>query len=117
MTDIPRRPRPYIAGTGLAVLLTAWFAVPPGAAAQSPVEVGRAIAKKSCAGCHAIGRTGASPLAGAPPFREFARKWPLESLEEALAEGIVTAHPDMPEFQFGSAEITALIAYLDEIAD
>jgi hypothetical protein len=25
-------------------------------------------------------------------------RYPLEALEEALAEGIVTGHPDMPQF-------------------
>jgi len=117
MSEIPRRPWPHLASTALAGLLLAFAAATTGARAQSPAEIGRALAEKSCAGCHAIGKSDESPLAEAPPFREFARQWPLESLEEALAEGIVTAHPDMPEFQFGSDDVAALIAYLDEIAE
>jgi cytochrome c len=117
MSEFSRRCRPHIGSIGLAVLLAAFSAAGSGAAAQSPAEIGRALAEKSCARCHAIGKTGRSPMREAPPFREFARKWPLDSLEEALAEGIVTAHPDMPEFQFDSEDIAALIAYLDEIGE
>ena len=81
------------------------------------VTRGRAIAERNCGRCHALGRTGPSPLAEAPPFRTFARRWPLESLEEAFAEGIVTGHPDMPEFVFAPDEIGDLIAYLAAIGE
>jgi hypothetical protein len=33
-------------------------------------------------------------------------------LEEALAEGIVTGHPDMPEFMASPDQINAIIAYI-----
>jgi hypothetical protein len=33
-------------------------------------------------------------------------------LEEALAEGITTGHPTMPEFRLDRAQINDLIAYL-----
>ena len=36
-------------------------------------------------------------------------------LEEALAEGLVTGHPDMPEFQFEARDVGAIIAYLNSI--
>ncbi len=73
---------------------------------------GQQIAEKLCARCHAIGKKGESPLKEAPPFRTFAAKWPTESLEEALAEGIVVGHEAMPEFQFQPDEIGAFLAYL-----
>ena len=73
---------------------------------------GRALASKMCARCHAIERQGASPLRNAPPFRTFATKWPLENLEEALAEGIVVGHKDMPEFELTPPQIDDLIAHL-----
>jgi mono/diheme cytochrome c family protein len=41
--------------------------------------------------------------------------YPPESLAEALAEGIVSGHPDMPEFVFKPPEIEAIIAYLDSL--
>ena len=49
-----------------------------------------------CARCHAIDKVSPSPLKVAPPFRTLHTRYPIENLEEALAEGIVTSHPTMP---------------------
>lgn len=84
-------------------------------AAAEDVSAGRAMAQKLCARCHAIGPVGDSPLVDAPPFRTFSSKYPIDSLAEAFAEGIVVGHPDMPEFKFEPDEIDALLAYLDSI--
>ncbi len=73
---------------------------------------GRTFAQANCARCHAIGPVGESPLAIAPPFRTLHQRYPVESLAEALAEGIVTGHPSMPEFRLDAAQINDLIAYL-----
>lgn len=73
---------------------------------------GRAIVEANCAPCHAVGRSGASPHPDAPPFRTLSQRYPIESLAEALAEGISTGHPDMPEFVAAPAEIDAIIAYV-----
>lgn len=73
---------------------------------------GERIAQDRCAACHAVGRTGASPRANAPAFRDLHNRYPVDQLAESLAEGIVTGHPDMPEVSFDQAEVTALIAYL-----
>ena len=70
-----------------------------------------------CAGCHAVGRTGASPHADAPPFRLLGRRYPIEALEEALGEGLVSGHPDMPEFKFSAADVGAVVAYLNAIQE
>lgn len=78
---------------------------------------GKAIAETLCGRCHAVGKSDVSKLPIAPPFRTFAAKWPVESLEEALAEGIITGHPDMPVFQFEPDQIAALIEHLHAIAD
>lgn len=72
--------------------------------------------EERCARCHAVGREGESRLPIAPPLRTLASKYPLEALEESLAEGIVTGHPDMPEFQLAPEQIADLIAWLDEIS-
>ena len=48
----------------------------------------------------------------APPFRVVVTRYPPEDLAEALAEGIVSGHPDMPEFVFQPDEIEAILAYL-----
>lgn len=77
---------------------------------------GRVILAEKCARCHAIGRADASPHKEAPPFRAVARKYPVDQLAEALAEGIVTGHPAMPEFTFTPREIAAILAYLRTLA-
>jgi hypothetical protein len=47
-----------------------------------------------------------------PPFRFISRRYPLSQLQEALAEGTVVGHegPETPHFQFGPAQIDALLA-------
>lgn len=72
---------------------------------------GKALAEAHCARCHAVGPSGDSPHKDAPPFRALVTKWPLQNLEEALAEGIVTGHPDMPAFEMEPPNIDALIEY------
>ncbi|MEZ5851272.1 MAG: cytochrome c [Hyphomicrobiaceae bacterium] len=78
---------------------------------------GKALLTQQCARCHAIEREGASPLAAAPPFRDIHRKYPVEQLAEAFAEGIVTGHPAMPEFIFTPEEIDAILAHLGTLSD
>jgi mono/diheme cytochrome c family protein len=70
------------------------------------------LARTYCAGCHSIGKIGPSPLDIAPPFRVLHKRYPVESLEEGLAEGLVTGHPSMPEFRFAPDQIGDFIAYL-----
>lgn len=76
---------------------------------------GQAILDKNCSRCHAIGKDGASPHEKAPPFREVVTRYAAETLAESLAEGLVSGHPDMPEFVFEPPEIDAIIAYLDSL--
>ncbi len=81
---------------------------------------GHEIARKYCSPCHAIERgQHKSPVADAPPFPTFSSKWPLEDIEEALAEGIMVGHEgvQMPEFQLDPPAIADLIAYLRSIQD
>jgi mono/diheme cytochrome c family protein len=79
------------------------------------ILAGRQFAERNCARCHAVGQTGVSPFDPAPPFRIFARRWPLDSLDESLAEGIVVGHPDMPEFKLTPRQIGNFIGYLETI--
>lgn len=83
--------------------------------ALEAVERGRRLAASACAGCHAIGPVGASTLAAAPPFRVIVRRRPLDQLEAAFAEGLVTSHPAMPTHVFRASEIDDLIAYLETV--
>ncbi|MFX8373894.1 cytochrome c, partial [Acinetobacter baumannii] len=80
----------------------------PAAATAADIAAGRAILEANCARCHAVGLTGESPLAKAPAFRTLKKRYPIESLAEALAEGIVTGHPGMPQFTFSPSEIDAI---------
>lgn len=83
----------------------------------APVDRGKALVEVNCGRCHAVGKAGASPHDKAPPFRDLNRRYPVEQLAEALAEGIVTGHADMPQFVFEPAEVGAIIAYLKAIAE
>ncbi len=76
---------------------------------------GRAILEKNCHRCHAIGMEDSSHHEEAPPFRVVVTRYPPENLAEALAEGIVSGHPDMPEFVFQPDEIEAILAYLGSL--
>ena len=78
---------------------------------------GEALLNKNCASCHAVGRTGASPHPEAPAFRTLGQRYPVDSLEESLAEGIISGHSDMPEFTFAAPDVGAIIAYLESIQE
>jgi cytochrome c len=80
-------------------------------------ERGRALVTEKCASCHAVERRGASPRADAPAFRTIGRRYPVEALEEALGEGILSGHPDMPEFVFNGEDVGAIISYLKAIQE
>ncbi|MFH1343627.1 MAG: cytochrome c [Pseudomonadota bacterium] len=83
------------------------------ALATSPAEQrGKTFALTNCARCHSIDRVTPSPLTIAPPFRTLHKRYPIESLAEALAEGIVTGHPSMPEFQLEPDQINDLLSFL-----
>jgi cytochrome c len=82
---------------------------------EAALKRGEALMARLCANCHAIGRAGASPHAQAPPFRVLGRRYAIESLEEALGEGLVSGHPEMPEFKFSPSDVGAVVAYLKSI--
>ena len=52
----------------------------------------------------------------APPFRTLSQRYPIEMLAEALAEGIMTGHPAMPQFVFEPHDIDALLTYIDGLS-
>jgi len=59
---------------------------------------------------------GATPSAGKAPSRQIVAKGNVENLEEALGEGIVVGHPDVPQFQFSPQSASALVAYLKSLS-
>ena len=88
---------------------------PPAAPANGDPQEGQRLAEIYCARCHAIGAEGESPHPMAPPFRIIGRNYPVNTLEEAFAEGILVGHRDMPEFQLDPAQIDDLVAYLQSV--
>lgn len=77
---------------------------------------GAVLVRQKCAVCHSVERSGDSPLAAAPPFRTMGVLYPVSDLQEAFAEGLVTAHPAMPAFELQPGEIADLIAYLENVS-
>jgi mono/diheme cytochrome c family protein len=96
-----------------AALMLSWAGV---AEAQSPAaQRGQTFVLTNCARCHAVDKVSPSPLSIAPPFRRLHLRYPVEDLAEAFAEGIVTGHPTMPEFQLDPGQIGDLMAYLKSL--
>ena len=84
----------------------------PALAASPADQRGKTYALTNCARCHSIDRVTESPLKIAPPFRTLHKRYPIESLGEALAEGIETGHPTMPAFQLQPDQIHDLLSFL-----
>jgi len=81
--------------------------------AQTPsIQRGLNFVRANCARCHAIDKVSESPLKIAPPFRTLHLRYPVESLQEAFAEGIRTGHDNMPEFRLERDQIGDVIAFL-----
>jgi mono/diheme cytochrome c family protein len=99
-------------GYGFIVVSPICAVLTPAVADQ---EQGRRLALLYCARCHAIDRVSPSPLKIAPPFRTLHERYPVETLQEALAEGIVTGHPTMPEFSFEPDQVNDFILFLKSL--
>src|SRR4051794_38782963 len=76
---------------------------------------GQTFVRANCSKCHAIDKASESPLKIAPPFRDLHLRYPVESLQEALVEGIRTGHPNMPEFRLDAGQASDVIAYLKSL--
>jgi len=94
------------------VSLAALMLVTPALALSPAEQRGKAFTRTNCARCHSIDRVTKSPLAAAPPFRTLHKRYPVETLAEAFAEGIYTGHPDMPAFELDPDQIHDLLSYL-----
>jgi cytochrome c len=99
-----------------ATALCAALAVAAGGCSDTgDADKGKAALTSRCSRCHAIGLEDTSAHPEAPPFRSIVLRYPPENLAESLAEGIVSGHPDMPEFVLAPEEISAVIAYLSSL--
>ena len=99
-------------GRILIPLAFTFVSLTPAMAASPQEQRGKTFALNNCAKCHSIDKVTPSPLKIAPPFRTLHKRYPIETLGEALAEGISTGHPTMPEFRLDPDQIGDLLAYL-----
>lgn len=107
-------------GLALGVVLAVWGlagakAAPPVRGPSEEIDRGRRIVQRDCASCHAVGPTGDSPHPKAPRFRQLHERYDVESLGEALAEGLTVGHGPMPEWTFGPGDTAAIVAYLKSL--
>lgn len=79
------------------------------------VAKGKAIAKKSCAWCHAIGAAGDSPNADAPRFRDIHNRHPILTLRAPISRAIATPHDKMPKLPLSTSQIDRIIAYINSL--
>ncbi len=101
-----------IHGLALLMCLTAVADGRQAVAQPDMAERGRALVSELCSNCHAIETSGASPHAGAPPFRELGEHIELDTFADRLREGLQSTHADMPSFRFSRNDARAVIAYL-----
>lgn len=80
-----------------------------------PRAHGRRILDANCARCHAVGMDDENKHPDALEFRNLAKYYPIDALQEAFAEGIETGHPDMPVFTMTELQIADVIVYLETI--
>jgi mono/diheme cytochrome c family protein len=83
--------------------------------AQTPLQRGEELVRGLCSRCHAIGKTGESPLPAAPRFRSLDDRTDLSKLSRRLREGLLTGHEDMPTFRFDRDDADATVAYIRSI--
>jgi mono/diheme cytochrome c family protein len=97
-----------------ALLLPCLLAMPAGA--EDAQQRGKALLETLCAQCHALGKTGNSPNALAPPFRTFGDdKLYDNDFAQRLQEGLSSIHPAMPTFHFSRDDAQAAVNYLRSI--
>ena len=109
--------KPTVSKTGGCVVLLILLAtLADGTArAQDDVERGRLLVTSLCGECHAVGKTGASPRAGAPTLRSIDERADLDELGVRLRAGLQSTHADMPSFRFSREDARAAVAYLRSI--
>jgi len=97
-----------------ALLLPCLLSMP--VRAEDGQQRGKALLETLCAQCHAVGKTGNSPNALAPPFRTFGDdKLYDNDFAQRLQDGLSSIHPGMPTFHFNRDDVQAAVSYLRAI--
>ena len=99
----------------LILVISSVAASVPAFADTQGIRRGQAFAQANCSRCHSIDRAGRSPRTAAPPFRILHKQYPVETLEDALAEGLSTGHPRMPEFRLDPGQVGDFISFLKSL--
>jgi len=81
-------------------------------AQEVSLTAGRELAMARCARCHAVGRTGDSTNPRSPRFRDLGARFPFDGLRDALVQGMIVGHPEMPIQHLTAVESGDLVAYL-----
>jgi mono/diheme cytochrome c family protein len=76
------------------------------------LEEGLRLAVANCSQCHGVGESDASPFKDAPPFRVIHEFYAKGELEQELRQGIVAAHPAMPQWMMTPDQARDLAAYI-----
>jgi mono/diheme cytochrome c family protein len=100
---------------GWLLLLTAALWATAAQAGRSE-DLGAPFARRACAGCHAVGVSGPSPLAQAPPFRRIPERLPGRRLTTALRAISAHGHGLMPPIYMTPKERRAVEGYIRTIA-
>ncbi len=115
LPDCQSRVRRFVVGVALMATVLLPQTASSEEALSPQAQRGLVFVRAHCAKCHSVDRVGPSPLKIAPPFRTLHERYPVETLQESLAEGIVTGHPTMPEFQLDPGQVGDVIAYLKSL--
>lgn len=99
----------------MVVMISALVAGSADATDQADIAYGKAVVEANCARCHAVAAHDESRHPEAPALRTLSQRYPIKALEEAFAEGIMTGHPDMPEFIASPEQINAIIGYIETL--
>ena len=80
------------------------------------VVKGKTFVQQNCARCHAVSLDDDSHMPEAPALRSLHKRYPIDGLAEAFAEGIVTGHPEMPRYELDTSTINDMLAYIKSLA-
>ncbi len=105
-----------ILGVALSAALL-FSAAPLDAAGRAKLAArGQALLRDNCARCHAIESSGDSPMQAAPPMREIYARFAPRELQAELSEGMVSHYSQMPQIEFASEDVDAILAYLYQLS-
>ena len=101
---------------GVGAVLLAAVAPLDAAGSARLAARGRAVLQLNCARCHAIDLSGESPMKTAPPMRDIYARFAPRELQAELSEGMVSHFKDMPQIEFASEDVDAILAYLYQLS-